>query len=565
MKKIIPIIALSIVVCLFMEGCGYKGEKKAGQTPFVLMYNVPADSSEMGAAPILWWWGTDRDGIILYYEYIDIVKSELLNSADYVPYYLNSIEIPDSVSLTTGKTSKWVKTSKNLDTLFFSLLPTDSVTEHLFCIRSVDSDSDRSVPECKIYFRTNDPPDSLNLKEFEGFEENDSFWVLRTQTQDWPGIPFSWKAHDPDNSVILEYYWEVVDFDNPSIVVRTSLVEDTLGGVYSGRDTTDGWVRSTSTVVKDIPTGHWKFHIKVRDDAFYVGAETEWAFYAYHPYFDPTDSIVAYDRFNNTFHDSVLAIFSTTAWSPAVTTFYTGILERLKSEGLYFDDYYVVEGGIEGFGSGALKVNKSQLYRYSVVYLVNLGGFLSAAGSSALNIDGWTELKDYSYAGGRVIADGRGMFNLINSVFGLLTPFGSPPYELFGVTAQFATGQLKNVTATHPEYNGLELDSTKIFPPSDRVSGVNAIGIYPYFSGIPYAEPLYNASPYDGADDVSQANLIGLPIACRFAKETTRSVFFGFNLYSMKNDHSQVDDVLKTSFLFIRKSFQPDTGEVWSF
>ncbi|RKZ28085.1 hypothetical protein DRQ26_01850 [bacterium] len=542
-------VLLFVVGTFIFWGCDYKGTQYANEEPFVQIYGVPPDSSVLGAAPIMYWWGTDRDGRILGYEYIDIPKPKVSNETytQLAQNYWDSPQIPDSVNTLDGKTIRWFTTESSMDTIFLTLEQGEDTTEHLFCVRSFDNDSVKSDVECMIYFRVNEPPDSVILLEYDDYPEGDTFWVLDDFTDDWTSIPISWRGHDPDNSIILEYFWWVENVDDPSDTARTSLAEDSLGGVFTGKDSTDGWVRSTNTMLKGIPTGHWRFIIQIRDDAFYPGALDTFEFYAVHPYFDPTvDTNITLMSQGNFPHKLMFLYNSSLGWNDDMwTDFYQPILEQMKNEG-YIDDYEAVAGVVSG---ERLNITKYDMKEYSIIYLYHLGGLINMGVMQTPNSDMLEELHKYVLAGGRTIFDGRKFFAQISEFVDAYSPVGQIPFDMFGISWQSSEAQFNWAESEHPSFGDLNIDSTKV----STIGGIVAVGVYPYFYGVPYAEVLYTAGDYGVSNSI-----IGMPVACRFAKQTTRSAFFSFPLYVMENDEGQVTTVLDSIFSFVSLGFEEE-------
>ncbi len=556
-KKIVYVYAaiLLVIGTMLFYGCNYKGTEYPQENPFVNVYGVPPDSSVLGAAPQIYWWGTDRDGRILGYEYIDIPRSKVSETtyADLVANYSTSPNVPDSgVALLDGKYSRWLLTESNMDTIFLTLEPGEDTTEHLFCVRSFDNDSNRSDMECMIYFRINEPPDSMILLEYDDYPEGDTFWVIDDFTDDWEGIPVSWRGHDPDNSVVLEYHWWVENFDDALDTARTSLAEDSLGGIFAGKDTLDGWVRSTSTLLKNIPTGHWRFIIQIRDDAFYPGAMDTFEFYTTHPFFDPTVDTNITMMSEGEFPHKLLFLYNPTiGWNESMwTDFYQPIFEHIKNEG-YIDDYEAVAGIASG---ERLNITKWDMKDYSIIYLYHLGGPLTMGAMQTPTSDMLEELHKYVLAGGRVIFDGRAFFRQIGEFTSSYSPYGQIPFDMFGITWNSSGAQFNWAESSHPGFSDLPIDSNKV----STIGDISAVGVYPYFAGVPYAEVLYNAGSYDG-DSLYADSFIGLPVACRFAKQTSRSAYFSFPLYIMKNDEGQITTMLDSIFSFVSLGFEEDT------
>ncbi len=534
-NKIFILWAIGAIIVMLFLGC-YKGEPNETGPPFVHIYNNPPDSSIMGAAPIIWWWGTDLDGVVEKYQWIDIVTYKLEHSL-VSSYYNNELPIPDTIiTEDEADTFAWETTTASADTIYLLREPGDTMTEHLFCVRSIDIHSDTSQPECKIYYRTNVPPDSLIIKENEDYVEGDTFWVLNDTTWDWTGIPIDWTAHDPDNSVILEFYWWVENFDNPSQIVRTSKADDSVLTVYSGKSTTDGWTRLKKTTLKgEIPTGHWRFIIQVRDDAFEVGVHDTFEFYATHPDFDPSVDSVVQSMADTTYPHKLLVIFAAPSaiWDDDIGEFYYQIFNTLQSEG-YFTEFDTSRAVTVG---EYMELTAFDLVDYSIVYLFNLG-IASGAPNFSPSKQMLEKFQDYALAGGRVIFDGRQFFNNISGFVSEseINPFGQIPFDIFGIVARSNMGAwiesepLSQVADIYPQ---LLIDSVKT--PGGQLSGVRTVGIYPYFAGIPYAEPIYIGSqgtlPDSLVPETMINNIIGRHLGIRYAKPNTRSALFSFPLY----------------------------------
>ncbi len=565
-KKIILWIALFLGLAL-LGGC-YQGEERERENPFVHLYSVPPDSSIMGSAPIIWWWGTDVDGIIVGYQWIDIVAKEL-DPATVEAYYNGSEPIPDTVISSDGAdTFVWHYTEENADTIYLLLAPGDTMTEHLFCVRSIDIDGDTSDIDCRIFYRTNIPPDSLRIKESEDYPEGDTFWVLDDTTWDWRGIKIEWTAHDPDNSIILEYYWWVENYDDPSQVVLTSLADDSVLTLYSGESPYDGWVRElNNTLLRGpIPTGHWRFIIQVRDDAFQIGKADTFEFWAVHPDFDPSKEEVVQEMADTTYPHRMLVIFAAPiGWTDDMGDFYTSIFDRLVEEG-YIQSYDTTHAVTMGEN---MNLTKFDLVNYSIVYLFNLGSQMGTAMLSPSE-EMLDELRDYVLAGGRVVFDGRQFFNNISDFVNAATPVGQIPFDMFGIVTQSDMAswvEASPIPQFSGEYPVLRVDSAKV-DPVGSVGGVRSMGVYPYFSGIPYAEALYVGSTANmDSTDVPEAmwnNIIGRHLVIRYAKPNTRSALFAFPLYYAKNDEGQVTTVLEKTFRFLVTGFahfEEDTTE----
>lgn len=557
-------VALTFV---FWVGCDYRGEPAINSNPYIRLYNSPPDSSIIGAAPIIWWWGTDRDGIIRNFEYIDIPKSLFGDTNAYRTYYSDTLSvIPETLILLDGKLIWWRSTQKNVDTIFLSLERGEDTTEHLFCIRSVDNDSAKSAHKCLILFRTNQSPDTVTISwDTTSFNPGDTLWMLTQPTKNWSGYTFTWTSHDPDGSVLMEYYWKVENVDNPAWVAKTSLADDANAGIYAGFDSLDGWVRMTYTTLYGIPTGRWRFILTARDDAFYPGTSDTFEFFAVQPYFDPTRPEFV-DHFTSgqptpPFPHRMLVIYASNGvlpadrWKPAIDTFYRAIFETMVQEG-YIESFDTIMLGRTPSGE-MLTIPATVLKEYSIIYLYDPE--IASNAYHPLDDEFLQKIVAYTKIGGRVIFDGRNCFQNANPNPSAWDMSQFPSYSIFGVKTYKYGSTLKLKTATPTfafasQLPTLVVDSTKFG--NSLLDYANSIGIEIAY-GVPYTEVIYTAGNYEGATPESRADLINLPIAVRRADHTFRSVYFTFPLFYMKNSNREVEEVLRFSFDFITKWFPP--------
>jgi len=559
-------ICIAFLMLILLFGCGYDGVRHEPQPPSIIVYNVPPDSSTMGNAPILAWKGFDKDGRIIRYEYIDIPKSKCSNIDLYEKYYKGEVEIPDSVELLTGRFIRWMSTYREGDTIYLSLELGEDITEHLFCVRSIDtSDADTnlySVPECRIYYRTNQPPDSCVIMwDSTAFAEKDTIWMLYDFTYEWQGVELTWRAHDPDNSVILEYNWWVENFDDSTDIARTSLADDsTLGSVFAGFDSTDGWVRSEKTILKNIPTGHWRFIIQVRDDAFYTGAADTLEFYCVKPAFDPSETTIYDDMYNRDYHYKMLLIYVGSTlpggWDDRIPGFYDDILNVVKNEpgiNLEYDTLL-----IKSFSAVTLPINKYNLKDYSILYIIHNRGPLDLG----LTKESIEEVYKYALAGGRVIFEGNGILRYASNLFTDLKL-----KWLFGlVNEEKGTGLLNWAQATNSDFTDMHVDTSKAEYNAENdyyyLRNIQAVGTEPRIYGIPYSERIFRAGYYEGVDTLNTLpNLIYRTIVTRWASYGFRSAYSAFLSFYMDNSDGSVTDNYVELFYFLTGGFERKVEE----
>jgi hypothetical protein len=73
------VIALLPLSLLMISGCASKleGEEFANLAPEVGFINSPPESTNFSRNSVIYWWGTDRDGIIDYFRYHVAMVTEL--------------------------------------------------------------------------------------------------------------------------------------------------------------------------------------------------------------------------------------------------------------------------------------------------------------------------------------------------------------------------------------------------------------------------------------------------------------------------------------------------------
>ena len=562
-KTIVFLFLLAVGLMTVFVGCGYKGEKDANIQPIVILYNHPSDGDTLGAAPVICWQGFDTDGKVYDYEFIDLPKQQAgsdggVPDSIYQMYRADPslLDDADFVLNQAGDTIFWEETESNCDTVFLSLLVQGDVTEHFFCVRALDQSGDNqgySELECATFYRTNLPPDTCEIttEDFDGGE----FWCLDDTTYSWDGIKVAWRASDPDNSILLEYKWFLENTSSGNTPL-SSLSEDSLGGANSGFDSHDGWIRSTSTMMRgDVPTGQYRFVVQVRDDAFFAGAADTAIIQIAHPEFDISRESVLEQYANGTYpNHRVLLIDQNENWFYMfddlnnIRDYYASVLQGLQDDGII--------AGWDSVHSGysALDVDRTTLSEYNILYILDQDGSYNFK----LGEDFLIELMDYVKIGGRIIIDGRNSFNRESSTWDDV-----PSYDFFGIAEDFGgTGRaifkdaLRNESFPESEYPALTLDTLLVS--ADELPYVDRLGARPpSYGGSPYTQILYSYGLSASTDPVDSINYGGGPIAVRYVTPSFRTAFFAFPLYLMDDSDDQVKTVIRSTVEFIEQQVLP--------
>lgn len=518
-----------ITFCLFVGvGCSkrsLKGEMVKNKAPQLSLANIPPDSTVFGAAPIISWYATDVDGDVWEYCYVDIPKPKYLGQ--YATFLTDPSRIPDSL---------WHCTDKTSDTIFFSVEPGDTITEHLFCVRARDNNGDHSNYECRIYFRTNKPPVVRITTEVS---EYDTFWCLAETTDTWKGINLTWDAEDPDNSIKFEYFWFVKN--DAGDTVRKS----------------DGWVSVKNVRLRGLPTGHFYFYVLARDDAYQPSERPDSIpLNIIKPYFDWTDTTINFESLPK----NVLLVNETSSgfgdprpnMLGEVESFYTSLLDLMKNEGI-IDNYTLIR-----MPSGIERPSRLLLSQSLIVYWFSVD---RAVGIS----DGQARiLSEYLDVGGRLLLESRAVQDAMQSfLLNYLGLYGvQPDSEMQGSRRDYYFRRAVSAMAGFPD---LEVDSMRAYQillclgtaPLTTLPSVAALRTIPnvYTSPSKYVEIIYRygVAEYDTSSPRYPLSVIlnNLPVAVRFVKGNTRTVTMSFPTVLMKNDEGQVYLAIEKSLIFL--------------
>ncbi|OQX90054.1 MAG: hypothetical protein B6D65_00055 [candidate division Zixibacteria bacterium 4484_93] len=547
MKKIVLILAVVSLMVLAFGGCdtGKKGSLKPNLPPDVFWASIPPDSCTFGVAPIVAWYGTDRDGEVWYYHYVDIPLTGLPRS-EYDGYRSNPQTIPDTLWTTVEATS---------DTILLSLEPTDTITEHSFFVKAEDNLGAESDIIFRTFYRTNQLP-TVVLDNF--YEDSETLFCLSATTPYWDGIVLTWHGEDPDNSIFFEYYWYIVDRDDPLDTVKRC----------------DGWTRDENVVLTDVPTGSYFFYIKCRDDAFAESISPDSTYLnIVKPYYDITDSTV--DPTTIPFKVLIVdessrerAIFDIPS-EETVNEFYTGIFDELVSRGVV-DEY----GYFECPDPEHTDLSKSLLAQYPCIYWHNADASTKRIGTYMM-----AQIEKYLNSGGSLLLEGRKpIIDLFGSSTGAtfaMNYLGVDQFHRAIETWQnsrdayaFASAVPSNEDYSELTVNVAMVDS--VFP-NDIVAGIpetDFIGSYEGTSGgVEYTEILYRiavspevASDTAYADEYQYYN--NRPIAVRHSSTNFRAALFNFSMFYMDNSTGAVTDAIATTLSWIEEGMRRErTGE----
>jgi len=225
-------------------------------------------------APVIYWYGTDPDGFVEYYEYADIDEN-------YAPQAITDPEAYKSQI----PPSKWQTTNTTFTTIYL-LSAAGDTTQHVLYLRCYDNDGLASTIKYRTFFRSNQAPNTPEIKwdeqqdtEYDtlnyiaiddikpadpALAHYDTLYCLTNVTPIWNGIILRWRGDDPDDrelyTIPLNYMYYLMKADSAG---GTIAFDDTLWD-WSMDEYTD----EQSITFADLETGWYKFSVWSYDDGF---------------------------------------------------------------------------------------------------------------------------------------------------------------------------------------------------------------------------------------------------------------------------------------------------------
>ena len=180
-KKIFWFIYLFFIILLIFTGCKKKPKSMdiQNQAPETYIVNVPPDSSYIYHARIIYWYGTDADGIVVRYDWAidDTVYNASIPGSGWHSLYMDS-------------------TLATQDTIAFEAPIPDTEFTHTFYVRAVDNkDKPDPSPATRVFRTSNIPP---NTRFVSTPKDSSQRFILSDSTNIWKGINFEWTAIDSD-------------------------------------------------------------------------------------------------------------------------------------------------------------------------------------------------------------------------------------------------------------------------------------------------------------------------------------------------------------------------------
>lgn len=198
-KSLLLSILVTILLIMVIVSCTKKPDpvKIENQPPNTYLVNVPSVSSDtldttyIYHARIIYWYGTDSDGIVVRYDWA-------IDSTVYNPNVAGS-----------GWHSLYMdSTLATQDTIAFEAPLPDTTYTHTFFVRAVDNDGAPDPTPAKRIFNTDNIPP--NTRFVSAPTDSTQRFILQDSTSRWKGINFEWTAIDSDMvfPAQFQYIWK---------------------------------------------------------------------------------------------------------------------------------------------------------------------------------------------------------------------------------------------------------------------------------------------------------------------------------------------------------------------
>jgi len=562
-----------LLFALILSGCGKldrKGPEPVNISPQVFFTNVPPESIKFSINPRIYWYGTDKDGYIIAYQYVVIRDnvSELWGGLEATKDSLKGIRA-DSLSWTNGTAQLGIfgvhvtsdRGHQRDVRMYAEMDPKDSTAQHLF-LRAVDNVGGISEIKTRMYWRNNHPPEVFIDVEEDFVEEN--LYCLPDTTATWKGIEIAWHGLDtidyPDLRRQPDFYfrwelWGPYDTLEADYADSTKMVAFSLDSIeIEGDWFPDEWVLEKSHIFKNLENysendsdygyGWYLLRAWSRDDAFVSSEDPDSTFFRIlKPLFRYEDSV----------RKTVLVLDHTDYSGDGrpknhsqAREFYETALLELKGE-LICDEFDIDSLGGE-------TPNEHSLSRYDLVITLNLGR------NPGISDDSYDKYKDYLNVGGRLWIIGMNNWGVLGArkvhalrksfplnylaiegaFYPAWAPGVGPSLEFIGAepfgsselpSLEFDPVRAEKLVGYDPEREGANFPVNGI----PHVSFEVLSNVYDYAGRSPFYRRLYSfISRYGQNSEAHQ-----MPCAVTYIGPTYRTAEFTFPLNVMKDGDEQ--------------------------
>jgi hypothetical protein len=549
---LISLIVLSALVLVF-TGCSeksLKGKLVTSQPPSIFWAQVPNDSLNH-SNPVLHWYSTDMDGVVLDYRY-SVLLTSTVDSLGGVSAVLNNF--PADAHWTIIHTdSATIPMYASTDTSIF-------VDQYIF-IKAMDEDSLYSGIIWKHLARNNHPPTCYVIvpRTIDGTAPEPQ-WCLPETTSTWKGIRVAWVGRDSidiPGSIQPDFDWNIRIYGPFADSTHADTTGDYRYFTAAG-DSTNVWIRTKQMYLTNLETGWYILYARNRDDAYtpsipalgYLSIyEPTWIRHpeltkpiliANHSYYGPNGTFAALAR-------GEIRV----AQRDSVRNYYIQLLEQAGYTSADYDWVDFISG------SSALPVPKSALYNHKMVIILDTD-FNYALDNDAQE----TPYSLYMDVGGMIWDIGRRSFDASSGGLLEFGPSGDREkkhaiaYNYFNLGAvysqpiNYAQAEFAGASSLIQGFPDLSVDTIKVkacswarikidppHPPETTYFNYSQalIGVDNVIRRNDNSESIYKYR----AINPDTSRFQDFPVAVRFDRGTFKTAYFAFPLYFIQRDQAQ--------------------------
>jgi hypothetical protein len=538
-KASILSVAVTVILAVILIGCEelpYKGPRITNVPPIVSWSQVQYNPQNT-KNPILTWFSTDADGLVLDYQFVVLLESTVDS--------LDSVNGADGVAANFPDGFEWTIVHEDSSTVQLYADPDTSVyLDQFVFLRAMDDDSLFSSIIFRALSRNNHPPTCYLDLPMIGTSSNrrpDPQWCLPETTAAWKGIRVAWVGKDSIDIPGLQpdFDWNIRIYGPWSDSVSFDSISPAKLYVEFGDPENDYWIRDKEMYLLNLETGWYVVFARNRDDAFVPSVPALGYLVVYEPTWirhpEQTKEILLANHTRHIGQPGELP----EAYRDSVVNFYVHLLE---SAGYTTDDYDLVNYTLPGSGAEIIPA-KSDLYNHELVIVVNTDWrFYVSNQTGQEQQDAYAK---YLAVGGKMWVVGRRNFELSGDQGPkefAVTELASKYFNLSGAYSQ-STRAL-----TQAEFRGA-FGSAEGFPDVDvdtlRVAQTS-LGNFRYSQGLIGVSYMIRLSDSETIykynslyPDTSRYH--NFPVATRYqVPGSFKTSVFAFPLYFIKTDQAEV-------------------------
>jgi hypothetical protein len=243
--QVVIVLAIALVIfltltALYLAGCTdtLKGELYENQPPIVYFANIPPDGYRTGRNLVVYWYGTDKDGLIDYYRYLVVTVAEVGQSVpeDYIA------KVPDTAwtYVDVDPSASNPQTAHAISLRADPNDPVNTFVDQWVFLQAFDMEGLGSDIIFRRFPRNDNPPETriYDFSTHIPFVDGDSGGIVS-------GVKMNWDGSDPDYSrePVLEFHWRLYGpyTDSTFKIIKDSFIAPvfltTTGKVYNLHET----------------------------------------------------------------------------------------------------------------------------------------------------------------------------------------------------------------------------------------------------------------------------------------------------------------------------------------